>query len=319
MIYTVTFNPSLDHMIRVSDFEPGKLHRSISDKLCVGGKGINVAAVLRQLGMECTALGFVAGFTGNEIIDQLTRMDISHDFIRLDQGTSRINVKLLSEKNIETEINGLGPSVTTEDLKNLYLKLEKLQEGDVLVLSGSVPNTLSNREQAYANICELLSRKQIKLVIDAEGECLRNTLCYRPFLIKPNRYELESLFHQTLETEDSMTRCMRQLQQEGARNIVTSMGGDGAMLLTDHGQIIKEKAPEGRLIHSVGAGDAMVAGFLTGLYRAGGMQWKEAYSKEDYYLALQYGIAAGSAAAFSEGYPTEKTIVMLFNRLYDVE
>lgn len=315
MIYTVTFNPSLDHIVQVSVFELGKLHRSETEELHVGGKGINVAAVLKQLGVESTALGFVAGFTGREIIEQLVQLKVLHDFVVLEQGTSRINLKLVTGNHVETEINGQGPTISMENLKQLYLKLENLQEGDVLVLSGSVPGSLPDREKAYADICEFLRMKQIKLVIDAEGEYLRRTLRYHPFLIKPNLYELERLFSQTLETEERIIRCGRQLQEEGARNIMISMGGDGALLLTEHGQVFRERVPKGRLIHSVGAGDAMIAGFLSGVYQMGGQRWKISYSNEDYQFAMKYSVATGSAAAYSEGYPSEKKVLELFNRL----
>lgn len=309
MIYTVTFNPSLDYVVRVGEFTLGNLHRTEEEELFVGGKGINVSTVLNQLEVKSVALGFIAGFTGNEIIHQLNASGISSDFILLDQGMSRINVKLKSEGHVETEINAQGPSINRSKLEKLYHKLEQLAEGDFLILSGSVPKNLPDADYIYADICKLLTSKKIRIIVDAEGDLLRNTLSYRPFLVKPNQEELEKLFGQTLRDDESILRCARMIQEQGAQNVLVSMAGEGAFLLDEFGHTYRRKAPKGKVLNSVGAGDSMLAGFLAGLLHSieGHPDCKEIQEK-DYSEALSWGIAAGSAGAFSIGLPEADTI-----------
>ncbi len=315
MIYTVTLNPSLDYVVRVPDLEPGNLHRTESEALYVGGKGINVSAVLKQLGVESICLGFTGGFTGGEIMTRLQDMGIASDFVTVAKGMSRINVKLKSKETMETEINGQGPEIDTPELELLRQKLERLRDGDILVLSGSAPGKLIDRDYVYANICDRLKNRKYKLVVDSEGMLLRNTLRYRPFLIKPNLQELQSIFDQALSTEKSIITCARLLQEEGAHNVLVSLAGEGAILLDTLGRVLRLKAPQGKVLNSVGAGDALIAGFLYGLLKSGKDSRIEEYTEEDYQDALKFGVATGSAAAFSEGFPSKDNIEELYRCL----
>ncbi|HKL80432.1 MAG TPA: 1-phosphofructokinase [Mobilitalea sp.] len=315
MIYTVTFNPSLDYVVRVTDFELGNLHRAEAEELYVGGKGINVTTVLRGLEIDSTALGFVAGFTGREIVSRLMQLNIPNEFIPVAQGMSRINMKLKSNNGVETEVNGQGPRIAAADLEKLYDILKAIRHGDILLLSGSVPKHIEDRNLVYANICELLRDKKIKLVVDTEGDLLLHTLKYRPFLIKPNHHELGDLFGRELLTEESMIECALLLQKEGAQNVLISMAGEGAILVDANQRVIRQKAPKGKVINSVGAGDSLLAGFLTGLLRAENSPSEDNYSEDVYAFALKYSVAAGSAAAFSEELPTEEMIEEIFRSL----
>lgn len=286
MIYTVTFNPSLDYVMRLHTFQPQGVNRTYEDFIVAGGKGINVSIMLRHLGHDNTALGFIAGFTGDEIIRQLSNEGCNEAFVRLAEGNSRINVKLKSEG--ETEINAQGPAITETDVAKLYRQLDSLVDGDILILSGSIPKGLPNT--MYRQIMEYLQDRQIQIIVDATQDLLMNVLSYRPFLIKPNHHELESVFHTTFETEDHIIDAARQLQAKGARNVLVSRAGDGAILLDEHGQVRTKKVPKGTLVNSVGSGDSMVAGFLAGYLESQG----------DYDKALAMGVAAGSASAFQE-------------------
>jgi 1-phosphofructokinase len=315
MIYTVTFNPSLDYVIRVTEFEPGNLHRTETEELYVGGKGINVTAVLKQLGIDSSMLGFVAGFTGREITERLAHMGLSADFITVGQGLSRINIKLKSDNKTETEINGQGPVIEASDLEKLYRKLDVIGEDDILVLSGSVPKQIPDRDHIYERICSKLADRKIKLVVDAEGSLLMNTLRYHPFLIKPNLHELGALFGQILLTEESIIDCAMRLKQEGAQNVLVSMAGEGALLIDSNGRITRQNAPKGKVLNSVGAGDALIAGFLAGLIKSGEDGLKESYTREDYEYALKFSVASGSAAAFTEGLPDNRKIEKTFRSL----
>lgn len=308
MIYTVTFNPSLDYVVRVTDFMPGKLHRTQEEELFAGGKGINVSTVLHELGEETIALGFAAGFTGKELIRRLDELGLPSDFILLDHGVSRINVKLKSGGNTETEINGQGPTITLEALNSLYDKLKRMGDGDYLVLSGSIPNGLP--EELYSDISKLASKSGVRLVIDAEGNLLRKTLGERPFLIKPNRQELEALFGRTLTDEAELLACAKELKAEGAVNVLVSLGAEGALLVDEYGVTHRQPAPLGKVINTVGAGDSLLAGFLSELIgnRQAG---KSGFLSADYFNALRVGVAAGSAAAFSLGLPRRAEIVSL--------
>ncbi|MEF2879681.1 MAG: 1-phosphofructokinase [Blautia sp.] len=300
MVYTVTFNPSLDYIVSVDGFQIGKTNRTVKEQMLPGGKGINVSTVLKNLGIPNTALGFSAGFTGEEIIRRVKEMGLAADFISLKKGCSRINVKM---KDFDgTEINGQGPDITQEEIQQLLEKLEKLQEGDVLVLAGSIPKTMP--DSIYRDILEGLKGKGILFVVDATGELLLNVLQYRPFLIKPNNHELGEIFQVKLETREDVIPYGRKLQEKGARNVLVSMAGQGAVLLDETGQVHMLPAPRGKLVNAVGAGDSMVAGFLAG--------W---LTKKDYDYAFCMGISAGSASAFSENLAEKEEIEKVYRQV----
>ena len=285
MVYTITFNPALDYIINVDDFNEGVVNRTSAEKLLPGGKGINVSWVLKNLGVENVSLGFLSGFTGEIIKNMLDNEGVANDFIFLKSGFSRINVKIKSEK--ETEINGMGPEIDGEELAELYKKLNDLKDGDFLVLAGSVPKCM--KKDIYCEILECVKEKKVKTIVDATGDFLTNTLKYKPFLIKPNNFELEEIFGRKLENDSDITECAKKLQDMGALNVLVSMGGDGAILITEDGDTLKSKVPEGKVINTTGSGDSMVAGFIAGICE-----------KEDFEYALKLGIASGSASAFSE-------------------
>jgi 1-phosphofructokinase len=300
MIYTVTFNPSLDYIVSVEDFRLGMTNRTSSEKLLPGGKGINVSTVLRNLGIESTALGFVAGFTGDEVVKRLQEMGVRNGLIRIDEGFTRINVKL---KNIDgTEINGQGPHISAEKVHILMEQLQQLKEGDVLFLSGSIPESMP--DDIYRKIMEMLGGRSIMTVVDATRELLTNVLSYRPFLIKPNHHELGEIFGAELTTRESVVAYARRLQERGAQNVLVSMAGEGAVLAAADGNVYDSPAPKGTLVNGVGAGDSMVAGFMAG--------WME---KHDYGHAFRMGVAAGSASAFSENLATKAEIQAVYQQL----
>lgn len=300
MIYTVTFNPALDYVVRVNHFTLGSVNRTVGENIFYGGKGINVSAVLAKLGFKSTALGFVAGFTGDEIERGVKNLGFSSDFIRVKKGMSRINVKLKSDE--ESEINGMGPEITKEDVEELFGKLEGLRKGDVLVLSGSIPSSIDSR--IYERILEALKGRGILAVVDAEKDLLLNVLKYHPFLIKPNNFELGDMFGVTLENEEQIAEYAKRLQEKGARNVLVSMAGDGALLVTETDEVHKLGVAKGTVKNSVGAGDSMVAGFLAGYLENG-----------DYGHALKLGTAAGGATAFSDGLGTKEEIMRLYGTL----
>lgn len=300
MIYTVTFNPALDYVVRVKDFKLGEVKRTYSEQIFYGGKGINVSAVLAALGVKSTALGFVAGFTGDEIERGVKTLGFSSDFIHVKEGMSRINVKLKS--NEESEINGMGPVITGEDVEILFSKLDRLQEGDSLVLSGSIPASIDDR--IYETIMERLSDRKIQITVDAEKRLLFNVLKYHPFLIKPNNYELGEMFGVKLQNQKEVGLYARRLQEQGARNVLVSMAGDGALLITETGETYYQEAAKGAVRNSVGAGDSMVAGFLAGYLQKG-----------DFAHALKLGTASGGATAFSDGLGTGEEIWKLYETL----
>lgn len=289
MIYTVTFNPSIDYIVRLDDFTAGEINRVKYEQILGGGKGINVSIVLKNLGHDSTALGFTAGFTGQEILRQLEKFGCHSDFVELPAGFSRINVKVKADK--ETEINGQGPKISDEAQAQLFNKLDKLQAGDTLVLAGSIPNTLP--DDIYQRIMSRLADKGIQIVVDATKQLLMKVLPYKPFLIKPNNHELGEMFGVVLKTQAELIAHAKKLQEMGARNVLISMAGDGALLLTEDGQTYHSPAPKGTLVNSVGAGDSMVAGFICG--------YMETHSLED---AFYMGVATGSASAFSENLAT---------------
>lgn len=284
MIYTVTFSPSLDYVIQVDDFQSGKLNRTKNELIFPGGKGINVSIVLRNLGHESTALGFVAGFTGEHIEKLLREQGISTEFICVEEGFSRINVKMKSDS--ETEINGQGPIIDQLAVKKLFYKLQDLNENDILVLAGSIPSCLST--SIYQDIMTLLKDKKVRIAVDASKDLLVNVLTMKPFLIKPNHHELGEIFNVSIKTKEQALIYGKKLQDMGARNVMVSMAGDGAVFLGEQGEMYAAEAPKGEVINSVGAGDSMVAGFLSGYMET-----------EDYAYAFGKGICAGSASAFS--------------------
>jgi len=306
MIYTVTFNPAIDYIAEVSSIKQEEINRAISEKILAGGKGINVSVVLKNLGIESTAIGFIAGFTGNEIKRQIESYGINTDFVYLENKFSRINVKLISKTaglvSSETAINGEGPKISDLELEELMQKIDKLKKGDFLVLAGSVPRKM--KDDIYEKICKRIKDKEIKIVADATGKLLVNLLKHRPFLIKPNKEELEEIFEDKIETNEETIMYAKKLQDMGAENVLISLGQDGAVLVTKDKNIRYLKAPKGKLVNSVGSGDSMVAGFLAGLL-----------TYDDYEKAFKLGIAAGSASAFSENLATKEEILTLFSKI----
>ena len=302
MVYTVTFNPALDYVVRVNHFTAGAVNRTVEEHIFYGGKGINVSALLANLGYASTALGFVAGFTGDEIERGVKSLGFSSDFIRVRKGMSRINVKLKSEE--ESEINGMGPEITPEDVEKLFKKLDRLTKGDVLVLSGSIHTVMDSR--IYETILAKMEGKGILTTVDAEKDLLLNVLKYHPFLIKPNNVELGDIFGVVLEDNSEVERYARRLQDMGARNVLVSMAGDGSLLVTEDKETYRMGAAKGIVKNSVGAGDSMVAGFLAGYLENG-----------DYAHALRLGTAAGGATAFSDGIGTREEIMELYGQLGD--
>lgn len=299
MIYTVTFNPSLDYIVDVEDFQIGRVNRTRRERIFPGGKGINVSMVLNHLGYENTALGFLAGFTGDQIEKLLEEQGITTDFIPVKEGCSRINVKLRSKN--ETEINGQGPKILGTDIQKLYARLDQLTGEDILVLAGSIPDVMP--ESMYMDIMDHLKEKKLRIVVDATKELLSNVLQFHPFLIKPNNHELGELFDVTLHDKAEVAVYAGRLQEMGARNVLVSMAGDGAVLLTEDGCVYESKAPKGVLRNSVGAGDSMVAGFLAGYLSTG-----------DYKEAFKMGVCTGSASAFSEELATKKEVEALLQK-----
>ncbi len=294
MIYTVTFNPAVDYVVHLNAFTPGETNRSVSEEVYFGGKGINVSIILAQLGMESTALGFVAGFTGEALEKALVAGGTRTDFIRLPEGMTRINVKMKGD--CETEINASGPRIDAASLEKLFAKLEVLQAGDTLVLAGSVPGSLP--ADIYEQILKKLSGRGIRFVVDATGKLLLNVLKYRPFLIKPNRAELEEICGRKLDTQEKLVEGASELKAMGAQNILISLGKDGALLLDEHGKVHTHEVLGGKPVNTVGAGDSMVAGFIAGC-------------EKGYEHALLMGVAAGGATACAKGLATREEIFAL--------
>ncbi|MGN0599496.1 MAG: 1-phosphofructokinase [Oscillospiraceae bacterium] len=299
MVYTVTFNPAIDYVVHIGEMKPGATNRSEREEMYFGGKGINVSIVLRELGISSIALGFTAGFTGEAIEKGLKDMGIDTDFVHLENGNSRINVKIKASE--ETEINGQGPHIDDKAIKELFDKLEKLSEGDTLILAGSIPSSLPS--DIYEQILAKLSEKKIKAVVDATKDLLLNVLKYRPFLVKPNNHELGEMFGVELKTDEDIEKYARKLQDMGAVNVLISMAGDGAMLIDEYGKMHRCGVCKGTVKNSVGAGDSMVAGFTAGSLNG------------DYEYALKLGTAAGGATAFSDGLAEKETIEELLKTL----
>lgn len=301
MIYTVTFNPAIDYVVQLtSPLRIGEINRNDAEAFQFGGKGINVSNVLNTLGHSNAALGFIAGFTGDSLQKGLQDMGLDARFIQVRAGMTRINVKI--KAGDETEINGLGPVITGEDMEALYRQMDALRSGDTLVLSGSIPGCLPS--STYENIIARLQNRGIQIVVDATKDLLVNVLKYHPFLIKPNNHELGEIFGRILKADDEIIDCAKKLQDMGGRNILVSMAGDGALLLDETGVPHRVGCPKGTVVNSVGAGDSMVAGFLAGWLETG-----------DYGYALKLGTAAGSATAFSLGLGDRSTIQALLETL----
>lgn len=300
MIYTVTFNPAIDYVVHADDMQVGAVNRSRQEEVYFGGKGINVSVVLHELGLASKALGFVAGFTG-EAIEQGLRADgIETDFIHLEKGFSRINVKIKSGE--ETELNGQGPEIPEDKLRQLFDQLEQVQDGDTIILAGSIPASLP--ADVYEQILRHLSGKQVRAVVDATRDLLVNVLKYKPFLIKPNNFELGEIFGVPLKDDvDEIVHYAGKLQEMGARNVLVSMAGDGAVLLDENGGVHACGVCKGTVKNSVGAGDSMVAGFVAGCETG------------DYDYALKLGTATGGATAFSEGLAKKELIAELLQQL----
>lgn len=299
MIYTLTFNPSLDYIVTVPKFTCGVVNRTSEEVIFPGGKGINVSMVLKNLGFENTALGFLAGFTGDELKRLVEQKGICAEFITAAEGMTRINVKLRSDQ--ETEINGQGPAISDADIKKLYDRLEQLEEGDILVMAGSIPDVMP--QTMYMDIMQYLQEKKLRIVVDATKDLLVNVLQYHPFLIKPNNHELGEIFHVTIKEKADVIQYAKKLQEMGARNVLISMAGDGAVLVAEDGTIYQSEAPKGKVVNSVGAGDSMVAGFLAGYLEHG-----------TYEKAFQMGVCTGSASAFSEELATKAQVLELLEQ-----
>ena len=300
MIYTVTLNPSLDYIVDVENLTVGAINRSTKEAIYPGGKGINVSGVLAQLGCPSVALGFVAGETGAWLERGLAALGLCTDFIHLDHGMTRINVKIKASE--ETELNGAGPAIPASALQQLEEKLDALTENDVLILAGSIPSSMP--QDTYERLLARLDGRGVRCVVDATRALLVNVLPYHPFLIKPNNHELGEIVGRELHTDEEIAAAARTLQEKGARNVLVSMAGDGALLLDEQGQTHRIGCPKGKVVNSVGAGDSMVAGFVAG--------WQQTRS---YAVALRLGTACGSATAFSVGLATKADIEKLLRMI----
>ena len=301
MIYTVTFNPAIDYVVRLdAPLEIGQVNRACGEDCVLGGKGINVSGVLAQLGCPSVALGFVAGETGAWLERGLAAQGLHTDFVHLENGMTRINVKIKAGQ--ETELNGAGPDIPDEALHQLEEKLDGLTENDVLILAGSIPASLP--QDVYERLLARLDGRGVRCVVDATRALLVNVLPYHPFLIKPNNHELGEIVGRKLHTDEEIAAAARTLQEKGARNVLVSMAGDGALLLDEEGQTHRIGCPKGRVVNRVGAGDSMVAGFVAGYLQSG-----------SYAQALRLGTACGSATAFSLGLATKEKIDELLAQL----
>ena len=300
MIYTVTFNPAIDYVVELVSFNIGEINRTTREYMNLGGKGVNVSRVLTNLEVPNVALGFVAGFTGDALRNGLEGMGVKTDFISLEEGNTRINVNIKGVE--ETDINARGPEIPNSAIDELFKKLDNLQSGDTLVLAGSIPTSLPN--DMYERIMERLYGKGIRFVVDATRDLLVKSLKYEPFLIKPNNHELGEIFGLELTTDNEIIYYARELKKQGAKNVLISMAGDGAILVDENDVAHKIGTPKGKVKNSVGAGDSMVAGFCAGYLEKG-----------DYKYALRMGTAAGSASAFSESLATKQEVIDLLNKI----
>lgn len=299
MIYTLTLNPSLDYIVSFPEFKCGQINRVMKEIIYPGGKGINVSIVLKNLGIESTVVGFKAGFTGEQLQNLLNQEGIKTKLISVEEGITRINVKIRADQ--ESEINGAGPAVTKDNITELYEILDSIQDGDVLVMAGNIPDTIP--DTIYMDVMDKLEKRNVKIIVDATRTLLTNVLPYHPFLIKPNNHELEEIFNVTISSKEEVVFYAKKLQKMGAKNVLVSMAGDGAVLLDENGVVYQAEAPKGTLKNSVGAGDSMVAGFLAGHLKY------DSYAK-----AFQIGVCSGSASAFSEALATEAEIDALIEQ-----
>ena len=293
MLYTVTLNPALDYILQVDDFGIGKINRTKTEKILPGGKGLNVSIVLKNLEIDTVAIGFIAGFTGDELRKQMEQKGVKTEFIKVQNGITRINVKISS--NQETALNGIGPDIDEKDIEELLQKINEITSDDLVILSGNIPKSIP--KNIYQIICDILEKNNVTFVVDATRELLQDVLKYKPFLIKPNKEELEETFKVKITTKDELVTYAKKLQDMGAQNVLISLGGDGAMLLNKEDKVYYSKAPKGKVINTVGAGDSMVAGFLAGYKKT-----------KDYEQAFKMGIATGSASAFSMDLATAKEV-----------
>ena len=300
MIYTITFNPALDYISEVEKFELGKINRTETEKILPGGKGLNVSTVLKNLGIENTALGFIAGFTGEELKRNIEQRGIKTDFIKVKKGITRINVKISSKE--ETALNGNGPDIATEDINELLEKIEQINSKDTVILAGNIPKCINN--DIYEIICKKLECKKVRFVVDATKELLMNVLKYKPFLIKPNKEELEETFKEKIETKEDIIVHAKKLQEMGAQNVLISLGGEGAILVTKENKEYFLNAPKGKVLNTVGAGDSMVAGFIAGYEKSGEFEY-----------AFKMGVATGSASAFSMNLATAEEVANLLKEI----
>lgn len=299
MVYTVTFNPAIDYVVHADEMKLGMTNRTKSEEIYFGGKGINVSIVLKELGIDSKALGFIAGFTGKAIAEGLEKMGVDTDFVSLKEGNSRINIKIKS--STETELNAQGPKISDEAIAEIFEKLDRLVDGDTIVLAGSIPNTLPS--DIYERILAKLNDRKIKAVVDATGDLLLNVLKYQPFLIKPNNHELGEMFKTEIKNNDDVIKYARKLKELGARNVLVSMAGDGALLIDENDVVHSCGVCKGTVRNSVGAGDSMVAGFIAGSLDG------------DYEYALKLGTATGGATAFSDGLACKEDIFSLLKTL----
>ena len=308
MIYTLTFNPALDYTTQVENFKIGKINRTKTENILAGGKGLNVSIVLKRLEIENTAISFVAGFKGKELERKIKEYNIKTDFIETNRGYTRINVKISSlEKNSliqesETALNVNGPEITENDIEKLLQKIQNINSNDIVILSGNIPKCIN--ENIYEIICKELYEKNVKFVVDASQKLLMNCLKYKPFFIKPNKEELEETFNTKIETKEEIIIYAQKLQEKGAQNVLISLGGDGAILLTEKNEVYYSNTPKGQVVNTVGAGDSMVAGFIAGYLK-----------KQNYKEALKLGIASGSATAFSAGLALKEEIDELLKQI----
>ena len=300
MIYTITFNPALDYISQVENFEIGKINRTKTEKILPGGKGLNVSTVLKNLGLGNTALGFIAGFTGEELKRKIEEHGIETDFVEVKNGITRINVKISS--NEETALNGNGPEISEDELQQLLEKIDKIKKGDIVILAGNVPKCIKNN--IYEIICFKLEKNGVTFIVDSTRELLINVLKYKPFLIKPNKDELQETFNVKINTNEEIVEYAKKLQEMGAQNVLISLGGDGAILITKEGKEYYKQAPKGQVVNTVGAGDSMVAGFIAGYLKSG-----------DYEQALKMGIATGSASTFSMNLATKEEVEILLKNI----
>lgn len=299
MIYTVTLNPALDYVIQVDHFQVGQINRNKKENIYFGGKGINVSFILNELDIHSTALGFIAGFTGQALKEELMKVGILTDFVEVEKGMTRINVKMKSQE--ETEINGMGPLIEKDDFQKFCSQIQHLGKGDMLVLSGSIPSCMDS--DTYEKILETLN-PDVDIVVDAERDLLLKVLKYHPFLIKPNNIELAQMFHVDIKTEEDIIFYAKELQKKGARNVLISMAKDGAILVDENQCVHKMGVAKGKVVNSVGAGDSMVAGFIAGYMKT-----------KDYLYALKLGTACGGATAFHSGLATRDQIEEILQSL----